>query len=158
MNYPSNLLPISTSPWDERPEELPLDIEECRTALWISNGNILKAAEQLKVPSRRLRNFVKSSPYLQREIEEAGERIADMAEVVVVAALSDEKDPGRQDSMARFVLAGQHGKKRGYGNNNGTGGSAKVQIGSIVIQWATEDDNAMGDGSKTIEGTVNDAE
>lgn len=133
-SLPIDLKPLPTMPYNVRPSELPLDIEECRTALWQSRGNITEAAKRLKVSSVRLRAFVRKSPYLSAEAEEAREQLADIAENVVYEALTDTEDKSRQDAMARFVLLGP-GKNRGYGS-----GAPKVNInnqkgGQIVLAW-----------------------
>lgn len=132
---PTDLVPLPSMPYDVRPVELPLDIEECRTALWRCNGNITKASQLLKISSLRLRNFIKKSPYLSAEATEALEQIKDLAEEIVVEALQDTEDKSRQDAMAKFVLLGP-GKDRGYG-----AGAPKVTINnqkgaSISIAWA----------------------
>lgn len=155
MAIPVDLVPLPTSPWDERPTELPLDIEECRTALWMHNGNVTEAAKALKIPPGRLRAKIKSSQYLQAEQTEAREQLADIAEVNVRDALTDANDPGRRDSMTRFVLASL-GRTRGYGN--GAGGTKIVNNGPMTIRW--EDDTLVveqaedrnGDGAKVING------
>lgn len=145
-SYPDNLVPIPTQPWDERPDALPLDREESRTALWRCRGNVSNAAKLLKVPPSRFRKFVKASPYLTRECEEAREQLADIAEDIVYEALTDDQDKGRQDSMARYVLD-RHGRSRGYG----AGGTGKVSIngpvGSVTICWA--DGSQMGNDNYT---------
>jgi len=140
-------------PYDERPSELPLDVEECRTAIWMTAGNISEAAKLLKVTSIRLRNFVKKSPYLSAEIQEAADRLVDIAEKNVLDALTDEQDPSRRDTMSRFVL-GNIGKSRGWGS----GGPASVNVrnsagGTIIVQWA---DGSQFNETKTIEGEVVD--
>jgi hypothetical protein len=144
---PSDLTALPTAPWAERPEELPLDTEECRTALWLCQGNISDAAEMLKVKSSRLRNFVKGSEYLIRELSEAAEVIKDIAEKNVVEALTDKGDSGRKDSMTRWFLE-RKAKDRGYGN----AGSAKMGglKGNITISWDIPDNE---NDQKTIEGT-----
>lgn len=141
-------------PWDVRPTELPLDIEECRTAIWLSNGNVTEAAKVLKIPSGRLRQFVRKSPYLSAEVAEAQEQIKDIAEGVVLEALTDLEDAGRRDAMAKFVLLGP-GKDRGYGTsapkvtvNNTKGGNV------VVVGWA--DGTTFQPQQKTIEGEVVD--
>lgn len=131
---PRDLVPLPTMPWDNRPDALPLDIEECRTAIWTARGNITEAAKYLKISSIRLRSFVRRSPYLSAELAEAGEQIKDLAENIVYEALTDTQDTGRQDAMARFVLTGP-GKDRGYGT-----GAPKVTInnqkgGQISLAW-----------------------
>lgn len=119
---------------------LPLDIEECRTALWRANGNISDAATILKVSSIRLRKFVKNSPYLSAQMEEAREVLKDIAESNVRDALLDQDDAGRRDSMTKFVLTNLAGD-RGYGTKAPTKGS--VAIGGLVISW--------GDGTNISE-------
>ena len=101
---PTDLVPLPTMPYDKRPVEIPLDVEECRTAIWKAKGNISRASEYLKVPSTRLRNFVEKSPYLKRELRESLEIHVDRAEEIVDEALNDEEDKSRRDQMARFVL------------------------------------------------------
>lgn len=134
MEYPSDLQPLPTAPYSERPNSLPLDTEECRTALWMVRGNVTEAAKLLKVTASRLRNFINKSAYLCGEQREAQEQLADIAEDVVYDALTDEEDKSRKDTMARFVLTNL-AKSRGYG----TGSSLNIKNsagGTIVVQWA----------------------
>lgn len=145
---PSDLAVLPTSPWEKRPDEIPLVVEEVRTALWMDRGNVTKAAARLKVEPARLRRFVKGSRFLSAEMEEAKEQILDIAEDNVVDAMTDMEDAGRRDSMTRFVLSSL-GRTRGFGN----AGSKGVTIGlngaggKVEITW--------GDGT-TVEGTPGD--
>lgn len=134
-SLPANLRPLPTMPYSERPFELPLDIEECRTAIWKCSGNISAAAEVLKVPSQRLRIFVKKSPYLSREMEEAREQIVDKAEDIIREGLEDEDDKARRDQAARFVLNSGFAKARGWGSAATPGISVKAPGGMVVVQW-----------------------
>jgi hypothetical protein len=147
---PDDLKPIATQPWEERPSDLPLDREECRTAIWNSRGNVTEAARVLKVSSARLRNFVRQSDYLSREVQEAREQIVDAAEQVVLDALSD---PTRADPMARFVL-GSLGKPRGWGQGGGNTVKLPGHTGNISITWADGTSMAVEakEDPKTIEG------
>lgn len=153
-DLPTDLVALPTSPWDERPEEIPLVIEECRTALWQTRGNITEAAKTLKVPSGRLRRFVNNSQYLLAEIEEAKEVLVDISESNVYDALTDQQDPGRKDSMTRFVLASQ-GRKRGWGTGAGPTGLALKGKGRISITWDDGSEIAgeqPGDNAKVVNG------
>lgn len=156
VELPSDLVALPTSPWDERPAELKLDVQEVRTALWLNKGNIANTAKVLKVDSGRLRRFVNNSIYLTSEMQEAKEVIKDKAEAVVVEALEDAQDPGRRDSMARFVLS-SIGKDRGYGSGAGVGVSVNGPKGRMTITW-DDGSSVVGDNSnespKTIEGEV----
>lgn len=130
-----------------RPSELPLDVEECRTAIWQCRGNVSHAASLLKVVPSRLRKFVEKSPRLQDEIREAQQQLVDIAEDVAYEALTDPDDAGRRDQMARFVMSNL-GKDRGYGTAKGV--TINNPNGPVVIQWA--------DGSSLSAPTTIDAE
>jgi hypothetical protein len=127
---PSDLVPLPTSPWDERPGDLPLDREEVRTALWRASGSVSNAATLLKVSSGRLRKFIANSAYLQAEAEEAREQIVDYAEDVVMEEL---RDPDKRGPMARFILGSQRGKKRGWGAGNAA--NIEINQNNTIIQW-----------------------
>lgn len=147
---PSDLVALPTMPYSERPPELPLDIEECRTAIWMAQGNITEASKLLKVTSIRLRSFVKKSPYLTAEMQESSDRVVDIAEANVLDALTDAEDPSRRDTMSRFVLT-NIGKHRGWGT-----GSPNVNIknsagGTIVVQWADGTQINSDTDEKTID-------
>jgi hypothetical protein len=153
-NIPSDLVALPTMPYSERPAELPLDVEECRTAIWMAAGNISKAAILLKITSIRLRNFVKKSPYLSAEMQEAADRLVDIAESNVLDALTDEQDPSRRDTMSRFVLT-NIGKAKGWGSGPASVSVKNSASGTIIVQWA--DGSTFGDdNSKTIDGEVID--
>ena len=148
---PDDLVALPTMPYSERPIELPLDAEECRTALWMANGNVTEAAIILKITSIRLRAFVKKSPYLSAEMQEAADRLVDIAETNVYNALTDELDPSRRDTMSRFVLT-NIGKHRGWGSGASGGVSIKNSAGgTIVVQWG-DGTQIGGDDAKEVEG------
>jgi hypothetical protein len=146
-HVPNDLAALPTMPYSERPVELPLDTEECRTAIWMAAGNVSEAAKILKVTSIRLRNFVKKSPYLTAEMQEAADRLIDIAEANVRDALTDELDPSRRDTMSRFVLT-NIGKHRGWGTASSGGVTVKNTAGgTIVVQWA--DGSSFGDAANS---------
>lgn len=158
-DVPNDLVALPTMPYSERPIELPLDVEECRTAIWMADGNISKAAVILKITSIRLRAFIKKSPYLTAEMQEAADRIVDIAEANVIEALKDDLDPSRRDTMSRFVLT-NIGKHRGWGS----GGAGNVNIknstgGTIVVQWASGEvfGEEKKDEGEIIDVTPNEA-
>lgn len=140
QRIPQDLVPLPTMPWSVRPDEIPLTVDEVRTALWVESGNVSKAAARLKADPIRVRRFIKNSPRLSAEMAEAREQLLDRAEDVMREALDDADDASRRDSMARFV-AKELGQERGFGKA-GTG--AKVTINdkdgrTIQVTW--------GDGS-----------
>lgn len=150
---PDDLIALPTMPYNERPPALPLDVEECRTALWLCRGNVTKAAGLLKTSSKRLRAFVVASPYLSAEMKEATEQMLDKAEDVIYEALTDEVDAGRRDTMARFV-ATNLGASRGYGTQKNGGINLNLpNKGTMQISWgdgATFGEEAPAE-PKTIE-------
>lgn len=121
-------------PYDARPVELPLDVEECRTAIWQCRGNVSMAARILKVKPARLRKFVATSPRLIEEVREAQEQLVDTAEDIAYEALTDPEDAGRRDQMARFVMSNL-GRNRGYGTG-GNSVSVNLPKGKVKIEWA----------------------
>lgn len=149
---PTDLVPLATSPWEVRPADLPLDIEECRTALWETQGNITKAAELLKVSPGRLRTFVKNSEYLTREALEAEEVIKDIAEGNIVEALSDPADAGRRDTMSRWFLE-RKGKDRGYSTSGGVNINPSGLKGRVMVVWEGEPTPAAPTPVETIDVT-----
>jgi hypothetical protein len=120
----------------------------------LDGGNVTKAAGRLKVKPARLRKFIKGSRFLSAEMEEAKEQVLDIAEENVVDALTDAHDPGRRDSMTRYVL-GTLGRTRGYGQAGGKGISiSPTGAGRLEITW---DDGSTitgepGDDAKVING------
>lgn len=134
MQEPTDLIPLPTMPYDERPAELPLVIEEVRTAIWRAKGNVSTVAALLKVSSNRVRRFIKDSSYLSEELRESTEIILDKAEEVVAQAI-ESGDPTRADSMARWYLA-QQGGGRGYGKEGSRGPAINLPgKGRMVIMW-----------------------
>lgn len=152
-SLPTDLVPLPTMPYSERPLELPLDIEECRTAIWRCNGNVTKAASLLKISSLRLRRFINNSPYLSAELREATDQIVDIAEEVIVEALLDREDKQRRDGMAKFVATNQ-GRERGWGQKQNGVTINAPKGGKFVFGWADDTDfaEAAQPDNKMIEG------
>lgn len=150
---PQDLVSLPTTPYDTRPDELPLNVEECRTALWLDRGNVTKAAQRLKVTPNRLRRFVDNSPRLREEVKEAREQLLDLSEDIMYDALTDEADKSRQDQMARFV-ATNLGGSRGFGNGKSGGGKVGVDLkkGKLVVQWG--DGLSFGGEEKSEEKVI----
>ena len=102
---------------------------------WMANGNVSEAAKLLKITSIRLRGFVKKSPYLSAEMQEAADRLVDIAESNVLDALTDDQDPSRRDTMSRFVLT-NIGKAKGWGTGGQNVNVKNSAGGTIIVQWA----------------------
>jgi hypothetical protein len=59
-------LPLPWFPYEERPHSMPLDVEECATALFLKKGDVGAAAERLRVTVARLNRTIRKSPRLIR--------------------------------------------------------------------------------------------
>ena len=115
------------------------------------SGNISEAAKVLKCTSIRLRAFIRKSPYLTAEMQEASDRLVDIAEANVLDALTDREDPSRRDTMSRFVLT-NIGKAKGWGTQPNASISVKNSAGgTVVVQWA--DGTQLGDQSNVVDVT-----
>jgi hypothetical protein len=55
--------------WDQRPDSLPLDLDEVATALFLANGDLKAAADLLKVTVAQLKKPIRRTPRLQHLIE-----------------------------------------------------------------------------------------
>jgi hypothetical protein len=84
-------------------------------------------------------------------MQEAADRLVDIAESNVKEALTDPNDPSRRDTMSRFVL-GNIGRGRGWGASGGNVNVKNSAGGTIVVQWAdgttlaaSPDDSGMVD-------------
>ena len=64
-------LPLPFYPWDERPPGLPLDHDECATAIHLAGGSLEAAAKLLKTPLHRLSRSLRASPRLQKVRDES---------------------------------------------------------------------------------------
>ena len=62
--------PLPFYGWAERPSTLPLDPDECATAIHIAEGDLPKASALLKVPQFKLEREVRRHPNLTRILNE----------------------------------------------------------------------------------------
>jgi hypothetical protein len=65
---PSEFTPLPWYSWDARPDTVPLDDDECATAIYLDNGDINKAAMRLRITRAKLNRAIRKSPQLQRLI------------------------------------------------------------------------------------------
>jgi hypothetical protein len=62
---PAEFVQLPFYPWIERPLTLPLDDDECATAIFIAKGDVSAAADLLKVMPARLKRVIRKSRRLQ---------------------------------------------------------------------------------------------
>ena len=71
-------LPLPFFPWIERPQSIPLDVEEAATALFLENGDVGRAAERLRMTVGQLNRVIRKSPRLaaaHRRLDAGGKRM-----------------------------------------------------------------------------------
>ena len=88
--------PLPHFPWNKRPPHLPLDIEECATALYLAEGVIGRAAERLKVEPLKLTRQIARSPRLTRLHGELVSLLNDKVHEEYIRAFADEDDRRRE--------------------------------------------------------------
>jgi hypothetical protein len=67
---PEGLIPLPYYPWISRPQTVPLDEDESATALFLSGGDIDRAAALLKVAPSILKRSIRRSSRLFRLCED----------------------------------------------------------------------------------------
>ena len=96
-------LPLPHFPWDERPLTVPLDIEECATAIHIAKGLSDDAARILKTSVARFNRMLKAHPRLVRIRDEHLQVLNDRA-IGEVARAFDSEDAKRREWAASKIL------------------------------------------------------
>ena len=127
-------------PWDTRPDDHPLSVEEVCAALVHSEGNVKEAADRLKVGSLILRKFIERSSRARAVIVEMANQLADEAQTTLHAALRDE-DSRRVDWAVRFILNSRNARKLGWSTTDDAADAANLR-GPLVnlvlpsVTWA----------------------
>ena len=120
------------------PDDLPLDPDEVKAALWHGRGNLKSAADLLHTTQARLGNLCRRDPDLAKAREEAAELLIDEAEALMIEAMQGE-DPVRADAAARFVLE-KAGRSRGWTKDGSAGVSLSFGSGTggaLAVKWET---------------------
>ena len=133
-------------PWQQRPDDEPLTIEEVCEALVYAEADVAIAAERLKVGSLILRKFIERSTRARAVIREMVDRLNDEAQTTLREALRD-PDSRRKDWAIRFIFNSQNAKKLGWASAASSDEAARVQGPLInltlpLVQW--EDGTKIG--------------
>ena len=99
-------------PWDQRPDDEPLTIEEVCAALVASEADVALAADRLKVGALILRKFIERSSRARAVIGRWLISLNDEAQTTC-QALRD-SDARREDWAMRYILNSQNAKKLGW--------------------------------------------
>jgi hypothetical protein len=138
-------------PWLERPPTLAIDYDEAATAIHLAHGELLQAARLLKVPFHRLSRLVRSSPRLQRILEEGLSEALVRAVAVPIDTIFDDNAGQRAKEWASTKIL-QSRLAMGHPLSPAppaTTQSASLQVNpvqrSITFRWRTDTDDAPPD-------------
>jgi hypothetical protein len=143
--------PLPYYPWDERPRSLPLDPDECATAIHLSGGDLLAAAQLLKAPLHKLHRQLALHPRLARVFHEAHTLAAHRAAAEYTRALDSPHDR-RREWGAKNILATRAAANHPFAPNpaNASASLTLAQAGpsrTLTFRWRTDADEV-----KTIDG------
>lgn len=93
-------IPLPYYPWEERPHTLPLDPDECATAIHLAHGSLDRAASLLKVEINALNRMVRKHPMLQRIQSEALDNALAKAQSYPIDTLFDPNTDRRAKEWA----------------------------------------------------------
>jgi hypothetical protein len=149
--HDQEFVPLPMYPWLERPATLPLDQDEAATAIHLAH-NLPDAAALLKVPEIRLKRLVRSSPRLQRVLEESFGLALDRAVAVPIRTLYNPNADQRALEWASTKLLQSRlamGHPLSPAPPSSVTSNAQVQVTptKITFRWRTDaDDVVSADG------------
>jgi hypothetical protein len=150
--HDQEFIPLPFYTWDERPIHVPLDHDECATAIHLAQGDLPRAASLLKVAHARLSRLVTGSPRLQRIRRESLDLVTEKAESKVIASL-DAQDARRQEWAVNTILRSKLGQNSPLSPAPAASlqSSASVTVSgqqkSYTFRWRTAADPLPSDDS-----------
>lgn len=141
----SEFAPLPFYPWDSRPETIPLEVEECETAIHLAEGHIPKAAALLKVPQYKLDRQIRRHPRLQRVYEEAARLVGHRSAGEMIDALDSPNDR-RREWAATKILASKACRDHPFSPAPAEPSSASIALTqtptsrTITFRFRTDDD------------------
>lgn len=143
--------PLPYYPWDERPPALPLDHDECATAIHLGMGSLPAAAQLLKVPLFRLARSVRASPRLQKVQHESLSLGLEKAKGKVLDALDETDIDGnpnhrRQEWAVGILLRSRLAQGDPFSpappqqSNSSASVTVDTQKKSLTFRWKTSED------------------
>lgn len=101
--HDSEFIPLPYYAWDERPTTLPLDPDECATAIHIAQGDIPKAAALLKVSQHLLERELRRHPRLVRILNEELQLAVSRSRSEYLSALTSDNDRRREWAASKIL-------------------------------------------------------
>lgn len=152
---PGEFVPLPFYPWDQRPAHLVLDADEVATAIHLSAGDLIAAAELLRVPLVRVARALKAHPRLQRVMDEATHCAVARAAAEYIRALSSPNDRRREwgaSQIMRSRAAQAHPFAPAPAGQTQSSTSVTVTPRAITFRWRTDADDASQTDTITLEG------
>lgn len=147
VEHDAEFTPLPYFPWDERPCTLPLDADECATAVHLEHGDVDRAARLLKVSTIRLQRMIRSSPRLQRILDESLNVALARAVSIPIRTLFDpEADHRRLEWASTKLLQSRlaQGHPLSPAPAAATQANAALTVNpaqrTITFRWRTDDD------------------
>jgi hypothetical protein len=117
-----------------------LDQEEVMAVLFAVDGNVTKAAKELKVEPQRLRAYVNAIPALKRTMAETMEQGVDRAIEILFEGLRDEMSFQNRFYAAKEFLRSEAGRRRGMGPRENAAAALEVRTSgsapaTITLKW-----------------------
>jgi hypothetical protein len=129
-----------------------LDEVEVLAAIFAYDGNLTRAAKQLKVFPTRLRLYVHAKPILREAMAEVMDQGVDEAIGVLWEGLRDKMSYQNRFYAAKQFLTSEAGRRRGFGRDPGVAAQIELKTGdtkpaTLQLRWLEP-----GETPKTIEG------
>jgi hypothetical protein len=160
-SHDEEFIPLPFYPFNERPASMPLDPDECATAIHIAKGDIPAAAALLKVPEFKLNRQIRHHPRLVRVRDEALEIVHNRAASEYIQALDSPSDRRREWAAAKILAtrsAASHPFAPAPPQPNAQQASLSLSSGptgrTITFRWRSDADDVI---NSTNEQTTDDA-
>jgi hypothetical protein len=157
--HDQEFIPLPFYPFTERPSTLPLDPDECATAIHLAEGDLPKASALLKVPQFKLEREVRRHPNLQRILNEELQIAVSRSRSELLDALSSPNDR-RREWAATKILASRIAQNDPFAPAPAQPSAAQASLSltstaagrTLVFRWRTDAD----DNPPVIDGATND--
>ena len=103
--HDQEFIPLPFYGWAERPATLPLDPDECATAIHIARGDIPAAAALLKIPQFKLEREVRRHPNLARILNEELQIAVSRSRSELLTALESPNDRRREWAATKILAS-----------------------------------------------------
>ena len=102
-DHDQEFIPLPFYPFTERPATLPLDPDECATAIHLAKGDIPAAAALLKIPQYKLEREIRRHPNLSRILNEELQIAVSRSRSEYLNALDSPNDRRREWAASKIL-------------------------------------------------------